>query len=233
MCHVREYWRVIRQLHRRVDREVFETAAACCTAANSAERIVGLHVLAQIGLADEHGVRPFTHETVPILRARLTDQDDVVVEAALHALGHHREAKADDLRELAHHASRDIREAVAFALTGRDEDDAIALLIELTRDADDDVRDWATFAIGSQTDADGPHIRQALFDRLSDADEVVRGEALVGLARLRDEGAIDFVVEALRSPNVLELVFEAGEELLSGYPDDSRLKAALANWRTD
>ena len=69
--------------------------------------------------------------------------------------------------------------------------------------------------------------------RLSDAVDVVRGEALVGLARLRDEGAIDFIVEALRSPHVLELVFEAGEELLTVYPDNSRLKAALANWRPD
>jgi HEAT repeat protein len=150
---------------------VFEKAVACCSGASRAERLVGADVFARIGPADAHGVRPFTDETLPVLRAMLTDQDEAVVAATIHALAHHRRAIVGDLHELAHHGSRDIREAVAHALTGQDEADVIALLIEFTTDADDDVRDWATFAIGSQTDADGPDIRQALFDRLADADE--------------------------------------------------------------
>jgi len=228
-----EYWHLIRRLHGRPNREVFEKAAACCSAASSAERLVGADVLAQVGLADAHGARAFTDETVPVLRALLTDQDEAVIAAAIHALAHHRQAVVDDLRELARHGSRDVREAVAHALTGHDEADVIALLIELTADVDDGVRDWATFAIGTQTDADGPRIRKALFDRLADADEEIRGEALVGLARRRDTGVIDCVAEALQSSNPLQLVFDAADELLSAYPDDSRVKTALAKWRAD
>jgi HEAT repeat protein len=226
-----DYWHVIRRLHGRPDREVFEKAIACCGAASSAERLVGADVLAQVGSADAHGARPFTDETLPVLRAMLTDEEEDVVAAAIHALAHHRQAIVADLCELVHHGSRDIREAVAHALTGHDGADVIALLLELTADADDGVRDWATFAIGSQTDADAPRIRKALFDRLSDADEEVRGEAMVGLARRRDTGVIDRVAEALQSPNPLQLVFDAADQLLSAYPDDSRLTTALAKWR--
>src|SRR5713226_2062862 len=70
-----EYWRLIRLLHARAERQVFEQAAACCVAITPAERQVGADVLAQIGTANAHGVRPFTNDTVPVLRALLADTD--------------------------------------------------------------------------------------------------------------------------------------------------------------
>jgi HEAT repeat protein len=60
---------------------------------------------------------------------------------------------------------------------------AIEALLELSRDSDVDVRNWATFALGSQIDVDTPQIREALRNRLSDSDEDTRSEALCGLAR--------------------------------------------------
>jgi HEAT repeat protein len=226
------YWRVIRQLHGRPNRQAFERAAACCRSVRNSERLVGADVLAQLGSADDRGARPFTDKTVPLLRAMLTDEDTAVIAAAIHALAHHRQSVVDDHRELARHPSRDIREAVAHALTGHGEAEVIALLLELTADVDDAVRDWATFAIGTQTDADTPQIRKALADRLTDSDEEVRGEALVGLARRRDRTVIESVIQALQSPNASRLVFDAAEELLSAYPDDYRLTVAVANRRS-
>jgi HEAT repeat protein len=106
-------------------------------------------------------------------------------------------------------------------------------LIELTRDVDDSVRDWATFALGTQCDADGPEIRKALADRLCDSDNEVRGEAMVGLARRADTTVIDCVAEALESLDPGQLVFDAADEILATYPNESRIRTALAKWRAE
>ena len=50
----------------------------------------------------------------------------------------------------------DVREAVAFALGGRPGEDVSQALIALSADAEDDVRDWATFALGTLAEADSP-----------------------------------------------------------------------------
>jgi hypothetical protein len=177
-----EYWSAISLLHKRGERQVFEQAVACCAGATPAERQVGADVLAQIGIADSHGIRPFTEGSVSVLRALLADTDDDVIASAIHALAHHRHENVSDFSPLARHESQAVRYAIAHALSGHHRADAVAILIELTTDVDDSIRDWATFAIGTQCDVDGPEIREALGRRLVDADEEVRGEAMVGLA---------------------------------------------------
>ena len=138
-------------------------------------------MLAQIGTADTRGIRPFTEESVPVLRALLADTDDDVIASAIHALAHHRHDNVSDFSRLARTESQAVRYAIAHALSGHEQADAIAIVIELTADVDDSIRDWATFAIGTQCDVDGPEIREALGRRLVDADEEIRGEAMVGL----------------------------------------------------
>lgn len=69
--------------------------------------------------------------------------------------------------------------------------------------------------------------------RLVDADEEVRGEAMVGLARRRDVGVIDYVAEALKGSNPGQLVFDAAEEILAAWPGEARIKSALEKWRTE
>jgi hypothetical protein len=96
-----EYWRTIRLLHKRAEREVFEQAAACCAGVTRTERQVGADVLAQIGTADTRGIRPFTEESVPVLRALLADTDDEVIASAIHALAHHRHDNVSDFSRLA------------------------------------------------------------------------------------------------------------------------------------
>jgi HEAT repeat protein len=53
----------------------------------------------------------------------------------------------------------------------------------LTQDTAPEVRDWATFALGTQIDLDTSEIRDALAARLNDPDEVTRAEAATGLSR--------------------------------------------------
>lgn len=61
--------------------------------------------------------------------------------------------------------------------------DALAML---SRDAVRDLRNWATFALGSQLESDSPELRAALYNRINESDPEIRGEALLGLARRRD-----------------------------------------------
>jgi HEAT repeat protein len=90
-----------------------------------------------------------------------------------------------------------VRYAVAYGLEGFEDELAIRTLIVLSRDSDTDVRDWATFALGSQIDLDTPEIRAALLARIVDEDEMTRGEALVGLARRKDHRVIKPLIKEL------------------------------------
>lgn len=56
---------------------------------------------------------------------------------------------------------------------------------------------------------------------------------MVGLARRRDVGVIDYVAEALKGSNPGQLVFDAAEEILAAWPGEARIKSALEKWRTE
>ena len=100
---------------------------------------------------------------------------------------------------------------IAYSLGGVDDPQALAALCVLSADADDEVRNWATFGLGTQTEADTPSIRDALAARLGDVDETVRGEAMVGLAKRNDPRVHLAVRMALEEPEPLDLVLEAAE----------------------
>jgi hypothetical protein len=101
-----------------------------------------------------------------------------------------------------------------------------ARLIELSTDEDDEVRDWATFGLGSQLDDDSPEIRDALFERLRDPYDDARCEALVGLARRRDPRTFEAVLSSLMKDQVWGLEVEAAKFLA-----DTRLHSALLKLR--
>jgi HEAT repeat protein len=82
------------------------------------------------------------------------------------------------------------------------------------KDDDEDVRDWATFGLGVQGDMDSVEIRDALFERLSDPNEDVRGEAMAGLGKRRDRRVLPFLVGALGDSAVSRPVIEAACEML-------------------
>ena len=70
--------------------------------------------------------------------------------------------RVDVLQRLTESPDAATRFSAAYSLSGLDEDKAINQLITLSSDADEEVRDWATFGLGAQTDRDTPEIRQAL-----------------------------------------------------------------------
>jgi hypothetical protein len=83
-------------------------------------------------------------------------------------------------------------------------------LIAMTRDADLSNRDWATMLL-AQEDIDTTEVRAALLNAMADEDDVVRAEALLGLARRDAALALPFALKALAAPSACMAVFEAAE----------------------
>jgi HEAT repeat len=110
----------------------------------------------------------------------------------------------------------DIRTQVvkARALPGADVDEIMPVLLAMSADEDPEVRDWATFILGQQTDADSPAIRAALLARLGDPESAsnAAAEATVGLARRGDSRIVPVIHEALARPDVGNLYIEAARQ---------------------
>jgi HEAT repeat protein len=187
-------WEAVVMLHFRGTREVFETARQLCASECPQERTLGANVLGQLGVPD----RTFPKEAVRILCGLLdVETDEDAIDAACIALGHTPDPGAvPSIVRHKRHPSARIRYAVVFALAGYEDDLAIETKIEMSSDEDELVRDWATCGLGG-VDVDTPEIRAALYARIADADEITRGEALVGLARRKDERVIEPLIKEL------------------------------------
>lgn len=89
-------------------------------------------------------------------------------------------------------------------------DHNLCRLIAMTRDDDLSNRDWATMLLAQQ-EADTPAIRTALLAAVEDEDDVVRAEALLGIAQRDPQLALPFALKALSGDRASMTVFEAAE----------------------
>ena len=185
-------WDAVGALRLRKTEEVFQWAVRYCESAIPLERARGLDVLAQLGMHPD--------QCVAIAIEHLRDPEARVVDSAAWALAHLRgDAAISALIQMRQYSDPDVRWAVANGLHGSERPDAIATLIELMEDGDDNVRDWATFGLG-QGEVDSPEIRDALRKRLNDSYEDARAEGIWGLARRRDERGLRMLIEDLGDP---------------------------------
>jgi hypothetical protein len=106
---------------------------------------------------------------------------------------------------------------------------ALETLIELSRDADTEPRDWATFelavslALLEKPDASDPDVLAALMARLDDPQCEIRNQAAYGLALRHDPRAFEVIDRQLRDPReAWDWILDAAEELA-----DPRLLSAL------
>lgn len=190
--------------------EEYTVAAEYSLSADAHKRRVAADILAQLGWQE----KAFHEESVQILARLLTDADPAVLQAAAIACGHrHSALTVQQLVVLADHPSRNVRYGVSYGLAGQHNPQAIRALIQLTKDSDRDVRDWASFALGSQTELDTNDLREALRDRLTDADPEVRGEALVGLARRHDGQLKQAILDSLNGDFHGDWMLEAAETM--------------------
>jgi HEAT repeat protein len=236
-----DYWMCIRALHLRSDQAVFERAVSLCSDTDPLIRAVAADILAQLGIREGY---PFWTESTPVLISLLRDTDSHVIASAIYALGHLKRGESAELVAFADHPSQDVRCALAYTLGGRSDDLACGALVILSGDQDLDTRNWATFGLGAMCERDSNVIRDALVTRLSDSDDEVRGEAMVGLARRQDVRAVEAILMELGREDVSNLVIEAAEEmprseflprleeLLAAHPDDEDIQRAVERCRS-
>ena len=219
-----EYWHYIGALHGRGTIREFEAAAALCKSPDPVRREIGADILGQLGWS----AHAFQTESVAILIGLLTDDEDDVIASAAFSLGHRNDPAAiSELCRLIHHPNERVRLGVTTGLSRHEDSQAIQGLITLSNDDSDDVRNWATFGLGSQIDMDSPEIRDALTARLPEENLEIRGEALVGLARRGDETVVNYIMKELASDEIKVLVLEAAEALA-----DPALYPLLLKWKS-
>jgi HEAT repeat protein len=93
----------------------------------------------------------------------------------------------------------------------RDDDESNEILdqlIQLMSDEDVSNRDWSTFLL-SQAEIDMPVVVEALLKAAGDASEIVRAEAVLGLARIAPHIALPYIQEGLRQPSIPLPMLEA------------------------
>jgi methionyl-tRNA formyltransferase len=182
-------------LAHRGDEDVLFRVRGMAGDADPVARGVAAYVLGQLGMP----VRSFPAESAAVLESMAaTESDPEVLAAVAHGFGHlGQEYGIDALLRLVTHPEARVREAVAISLAGREAEPALVALIALSRDEASEVRDWATFALGSLQPQDTPELRDALAERLGDEDPQTRLEAVHGLAIRADRRAVEPALELL------------------------------------
>lgn len=210
-------WHAVHALRRVGSREVLETAASWCRSDEQLKRARGADVLAQLGKTADHPENNFPEESFNVVVALAESEKQIQpLASAIQALGHIGDSRAVPLLvRHSTHPEAEIRFAVACASGSFANDPAlVVVLLELMRDPDEDVRDWATFALGSLGAMDSPEIRDAFAERLNDSSADVVEEALAGLAQRRDQRALPLLLERLRQPDVDDHTLESAGEML-------------------
>jgi HEAT repeat protein len=197
-------------VHYRGGEDEFKIGETYLKSRDPIDRAVGANILAQLGWQD----RTYLEESVDLLISALEDTNDFVLSSVCCALGHRSLARATThIIKPASSLNAQLRNDVAFALLGHESQDAIDVMILLSRDSDRNVKNWAMFGLGSQIEVDSKEIRDALFVGVSDNDSEIRGEALVGLALRKDQKVADLLLKEWETfDEVSILSLEAAEE---------------------
>ncbi len=172
-----------------------------CRSADPLRRARGCDVLSQLGKTADHPVNNFPDDSYTVV-SQVAEQeaDPRPLGSAIAALGHIDDGRAIPLiAHYADHPDETVRFNVACALGSFCNDPkSVAVLLALTTDADEDVRDWAVFGVGVLGDVDSAEIRDILAERLLDSSEEVREEAMVGLAKRKDQRVLPALRSALK-----------------------------------
>lgn len=210
-------WAAVHQLQHIGTQQVFDKAVEWCRSTDPLKRARAADVLGQLGRTSDHPANAFPEDSFIVVASLIkTEEASEPLSAAIQALGHIGNPRS--LRILSPfqiHPDAGVRFALTCALGNfADAPVAIDALIKLTRDEDEDVREWATFGIGTLSKADTPAIREALVARLDDPFEDARQEAIVGLARLKDERVLTALLSALEDSDAPEVIVEAALDML-------------------
>jgi HEAT repeat protein len=222
-------WEAVSALRRIGTRDVMEHAAEWCRSGEPLKRARGAAILGQLGKTVEHRSNTFPEQSFMAITQLLQSETEAIpLSSAIAALGHLDDPRAVPLI-VGHfqNPAQDVRFAVACSLGSFPNHPlAVQTLLTLTQDPDEDVRNWAVFGLGVLGDVDSAEIRDALFSRLIDPNEEVREEAIVGLAKRKDQRVIPALRDALTThesgdSDVRMRISEAADYML-GIEEESR-----------
>ncbi len=203
------FWDNIHELRKRPNKEVYNRAFKLSNSKSEKEKIIGIYVLAQLGFDPRFQQLKTIELYFKLLENEKTPK---VISAILSSISHNNEILNEKqilkLIEFKTHKFVDVRYELTLALSCLENENALKTLIELSNDKNSDIRNWATFGIGTQLDNDTEEIRLALWNRIPDKDEITRLEAVLGLAKRKDKR----IKEILKSE--LENIDENGSLIL-------------------
>jgi len=223
-----EPWKAVAKLRLNGNRRIFDVASKWCIASEPQKRARGASILGQLraphSIGQKQSKRPgdpiFVEESYEIISRMLENESDAeALGSEIFALGHlYREAAVPLILNYVDHPDENIRFAATCSLGHFPQNEtAIQALVRLADDYDDDVRNYALFALGTQSNLDTPELRETLAMHLNDPFTDAREEAIAGLAKRKDERAVLpllRLMEAGSYPMHLEDCFEklVGEE---------------------
>lgn len=217
-------WELIDSILEECPDDVFDRATRLVRSDDAQARALGADILGRLGIID----RLRQDRIGRILQAALAiERTPAVTASIVAALGHQGDpALLTLVYPLSFHPSPEVRLAAAFAVATLSPQplgsQARTALIRLSRDDNSEVRDWATYGLGTVSADDDQDVRDALAARADDDCREARAEALFGLAVRHDQRAVPLLIKALRSSHVSELEIDA-----AGLTEDPRLLPAL------
>ena len=229
--YTKERWHFVGLLQRRGNREVLDRSLELTESLSIEARSLGIDILGQLGIPE----RTFPDECVTRLLKLLAQEfDPLILRDICIALGHLEDPRSIEPQlKFCFHPDWEVRYGVVSGLSGRDDERAIWGLIKLSTDVCPEVRDWATFGLGTLIEVDTPAIREALYQRFLLEDSQNRQtaeiyeEALAGLANRQDDRILPQLITELMSDEVGKLTIQAAEAMA-----DCRLYPALLHLQT-
>ena len=210
-------WKPLSILHERGGRHEFEIGKKYLESGVRLNRICGAQILSQLQRRRSER-RSLPAETVALLLPAIDEAaDDEELEVLLRALSWQGiPAGFRKLMIYSRHPNPAIRHVVAWGLPGENRDEA-EVLAELSQDTEIDVCDWALFNLSSWT-TDYPELHETLWKLTQSKLPVMRGQALLSLARRHVAGTESaLIAELSRSDGEMEFnyISEAVELLAS------------------
>lgn len=204
------YWEYISILRSRSSEEVFIKCTELINSDSVNHKKIGIDVLAQLGLPP----RKFLKQTLKIYFHLLkVEENPEILMSVLYGISHNNEnlskSKIHLLCSFAKNENKLIKEGLVAALIGIEDKLAIETIIKFSSDKINQIRNWATFGLGTLLTIDNERIRTALWNRVNDKHQETRLEAIIGLANRKDQRINEIINQELKAGEMGILLLEA------------------------
>lgn len=202
-------WETIRILRSRPSKDLFDKCIELINSNDKKKKIIGIKILTQLGIPP----RPFLKETIKIFFNLLKSEKNVdVLFSIFFGISHNNsDLNRNQINLICSFENTEnilIKESLVAALGFIENEKAIDVLIKFSKDKANHIRSWATFYIG-QVDFDNEYIREALWNRVNDKHQETRMEAIIGLAKRKDNRVLEIINQELTKDDFGSMLFEA------------------------